>query len=85
MSRSIAISGDGLRAVAIYDDKLHAMRDLLGKPEIERASHVRWDDERELWVAYRAEDNSVLCEHKNREDCLKEEVRLLTKELIHKL
>ena len=85
MANAIAISGDGKRAVAIYNDSLNELRDLLGKPSVTRASHVRWDSERELWVARRADTGEVLCESKYRGECLKKEVSILGKELIQRL
>lgn len=85
MANAIAISGDGKKVVAIYNDSLNELRDLLGKPKVTRASHVRWDDERELWVARRADSGEVLCESKYRDECLKKEVSILGKELIHQL
>lgn len=77
----MAISGDGKKVVAIYNDSLNELRDLLGKPKISRASHVRYDDERELWVAHRADTGEFLCESKSRDECLKLEVALLSKDL----
>ena len=85
MALAIAISGDGGKAVAMYDDKLQNMRGLLGKPEMVRASNVRWDDEREVWVARRCDTDEILCESKSREQCLKDEVSILGKELITRL
>jgi len=85
VSNAIAISGDGRKVVAIYNDSLNQMRDLLGKPKIERASNVVWDADREIWVATRTDNGEFLCEGKDRDYVLKEEVRLLSKELITKL
>lgn len=85
MSNAIAISGDGRKVVAMYNDSLNQIRDLLGKPDIERASHVKWDAEREIWVATRADTGEWLCESKDRAQVLKDEVSILGKELISKL
>jgi len=79
---AIRISPDGRKVTTVYNDKFHqAMRPLLGAPDITRASHVQYDAEREIWVATRVSDGSFLCEHKNREECVKEEVRILNQDL----
>ena len=83
MSLHLTISGTGNRATAVYQDKLNALRPVLGKPDVSRASHVRYDDERELWVAYDADTGDILCEHESRDECLSEEVKLLNRK-IHK-
>ena len=81
----LTISGDGQKAVAVYQDSLKPLRPLLGKPDVTRASHVRYDPERELWVAFDAETDAVLCEHESREQCLIKEVELLNKTMYKNL
>ena len=83
MCLHLTISGTGKQAVAVYNDKLVAMRPILGKPDISRASHVRYDPERELWIAEDATTGEVLCEHKSRDHCLRREVEILNSR-IHK-
>ena len=85
MSMHLTIAGTGKRAMAVYNDGLAGMRSVLGKPDVSRASHVRYDPERELWVAYDADTGDVLCEHESRTECLDEEVRLLNKSIHKKL
>ena len=87
MSRgvSLCISGDGNKVEAIYSDGLNSLRPLLGKAKIERASTVTYDDDREIWVARRIDNGEILCEHKSHDYCLKEEVRLLSKEKVKTL
>ena len=82
MKCALAIRSDGKKVAAVYNDDFNSrLRPSLGAPKVTRASHVQYDAEREIWVATRAEDGSVLCESKSREECVKEEVRLLNKEL----
>ena len=81
---ALAISGDGQRVTAVYNDSLNELRDLLGKPQIDRASHVRYDSEREMWVARRV-TGEFLCEDKSRDNCVEEEVRILARELPNEL
>jgi len=82
MGNALAISGDASRVVAIYNDNLNGLRPLLGAPDISRASNVRYDSEREVWVARKTGTEEVLCEHPSRGYCLKQEVLILSKELI---
>jgi hypothetical protein len=79
----LTLSRDGKKAVAVYNDNLKALRPVLGKPVVTRASHVRYDPERELWVAYRAGTDEILCEHESRDECIKKEVEVLNS-TIHK-
>ena len=79
----LTLSKDGKKAVAVYNDNLKGMRPVLGAPVVTRASHVRYDPERELWVAYRAGSDEVLCEHESRDECIKKEVEVLNR-TIHK-
>jgi hypothetical protein len=85
MSLHLTISGSGKKAVAVYNDKLEALRPVLGKPDVTRASHVRYDPEREVWVAYCAESGDVLCEHQSRDQVIKTEVEILNKGIHKKL
>jgi hypothetical protein len=82
MSYALAIRKDGRKVVSVYNDDMQKhFRPVLGAPKVTRASHVHYDDEREVWVAHRADDGTVLCESTSRDECLKEEVRLLNEEL----
>ena len=82
MSYAMVIGKDGKKVVSVYNDTAHSkLRPVLGSPKITRASHVRYDSEREVWVAERADDGTVLCESPNRNECVEEEVRLLNKDL----
>jgi hypothetical protein len=82
MKCALAIRSDGKKVAAVYNDDLNDyLRPSLGAPKVTRASHVRYDDEREIWVATRADDGTVLCESKSRDACVKEEVRILNKEI----
>ena len=87
MSRGvcIGISGDAEKVEAIYSDGLNGLRPLLGKPKIERASDVTYDEDREIWVAKRKGTDEVLCESTSRDECIKQEVRILGSELVKKL
>ena len=85
MSMHLTISGTAKQAVAVYNDKLNDLRAVLGAPDISRASHVRYDPERELWIAEDATTGEVLCEHKSRDHCLTREVEILNTRIHNEL
>lgn len=64
---------------AVYSDILPKLG--LGDLEITRVSDVEYDHKRKLWIAKRKDTGEVLCESSSRDNCVKEEVRLLNTQL----
>jgi len=82
---NLSISGDGKRAAAVYSDSLNKVRQVLGKPDIKRASNVEWDAERELWVARLQGTGEIIAEGEDRDEVIRQEVEILNKSLIPKM
>lgn len=82
---NLAISGDGKRVAAVYNDGLNKAREVLGKPKIQRASNVEFDADRELWVAKLVGTDEVIAEGKNRDEVVQEEIAILNKSHIPKM
>ena len=75
----ILFAGDGSGFTAIYSDLLTSLG--LGDLEISRISDVNYDHKKRLWIAKRKDTGEVLCESTSREQCVKEEVRILNTQL----
>jgi hypothetical protein len=75
----IRFAADGSGFTAVYSDVLPKLG--LGDLEITRISDVEYDHSRKLWIATRKDTGEVLCESASREQCVKEEVRILNSQL----
>jgi len=75
----IRFAGDGSGFTAVYSDVLQGLG--LGDLSISRISDVEYDHDRQLWVATRKDTGEVLCESTSRDECVKEEVRILNSQL----
>ena len=53
----------------------------LGHLEVQRASHVEFDERAQEWVARTAEDGEVICRHERRSVCLRAERRYFNNRL----
>lgn len=82
---NLNISGNGKRVLSVYNDDLQKARDVLGKPDVKRASNVEWDENRELWVAKLKDTGEILAEGPNRAEVVKEEVRVLNERHLPKM
>ena len=63
---------------SIYSDKLASLN--LGDFRVERASDVEYDHTRKVWIA-RERNGKFLCESPSREECVKREVEILSKQI----
>jgi hypothetical protein len=75
------LDGGATTLSGVYQDKMRELPVNFAQAEMKRASHVNWDGERKMWVATRASDGSFLCEHELRDECVRLEVEILSREL----
>lgn len=75
----IRFAPDGCGFTAVYGDVLQKLG--LGDLAISRISDVEYDHDGKLWIATRRDTGEVLCKSSSRDECVKEEVRILNSEL----
>jgi hypothetical protein len=79
MKLVIDVDGD---VHGVYSDSLSKLN--LGTLHVDRASHVEFCYSSQEWLAY-TDYNKIIASGKNRDDVIKEEIRIIEYDLVKKL